>query len=123
MNESPLQGIPSSRSCEDLVQCVFNLNPLEVKIYQLLVAEGPLRADEVGKKVNRDRSTAYRCLRHLMTCNMCYKEQKYLEQGGYYHLYTAEPPEEVQKKLETCIEDWHGKMKTAVDAFVEKFDI
>jgi predicted transcriptional regulator len=38
-------------------------------------------------------------------------------------LYTAEPPEEVQKKLITCIETWHGKMKKAVDEFVERFDL
>ncbi len=122
MRDTPLQGIPSSERCEELVQCVFNLSPLEVKVYQLLVKEGPMRADDVGKKINRDRSTAYRCLRHLMGCNICYKEKKFLDKGGYYYTYTADPPKEVKVKLEQSITDWNNKMKKAVEAFVNKFN-
>ena len=122
MISPPLQVISaSSTTCNELLQCIFNLNPLDIEVYSVLVKDGTMRANEVGNKINRDRSTAYRCLQHLMTCNICYKEQKYLDKGGYYYLYSAEPPEEVKNKLEVCMENWHERMKMAVEEFVDKF--
>ena len=116
-----IQDLSASISCENLLQCFFTLNPLEIKIYRILAKEGPMRVDEIANKINRDRSTAYRCLRRLLTCNICYKEQKYLDKGGYYHLYTAEAPEDVKKKLEQCIANWQDQMTKATEDFLDKF--
>ena len=98
----------------------MNLNPLEVLAYETLADKGPMRADELAKEIGRDRSTAYRCLRHLISCGICHKRTTTIERGGYFHIYVAEPPEEVKKKLEECTEQWYRKMKDAIDYFSKR---
>jgi predicted transcriptional regulator len=105
------------KHCEDMLQCVFNLNPLEVRVYRLLLAEGPLMAEEVADRVKKDPSTAYRCLRSLMACRICYKEQRNRAAGGYYFLYFAEGPDEVRKKLRECLVDWSDQMHSLINEF------
>jgi predicted transcriptional regulator len=105
------------KHCEDMLQCVFNLNPLEVKVYRLLLSEGPLMAEEVAERVEKDPSTAYRCLRSLMACRICYKEQRNRQAGGYHFLYFAEGPDEVRKKLKECLVDWSEQMNTLIAEF------
>ena len=117
------QAIPGSGECRELLQCVFNLNPLEVEIYSLLVKKGPMRTDEVAEKINRDRSTAYRCLRHLISCNLCYKKRQCLEAGGHYFMYFAQPPREVKEHLEECVDCWYKRINETIDKFINKFEV
>lgn len=123
MNYPKMQIIPGSGTCRDLLQCVFNLNPLEVKIYSILVKEGPMRSDEVAEKINRHQSTAHRCLRHLVSCNICNKERHYLEMGGHYYVYSANPPGKVKESLEICIDAWHRKIHSNIEEFINKFEV
>jgi predicted transcriptional regulator len=118
MSERAPPGLPATRSqCDDILQCVMSLNPLEVLAYETLVEKGPLKADELAKEIRRDRSTAYRCLRHLISCRICYKETRSIEKGGYFHIYIAESPDKVKTKLEECTEQWYRKMKDAIKSF------
>jgi predicted transcriptional regulator len=98
----------------------MSLNPLEVLVYETLVTKGPLRAEELAEEIGRDRSTAYRCLRHLISCRICYKETRTIDKGGYYHVYIAETPDNVKTKLEDCTEQWYRKMKDAIDNFSKR---
>lgn len=123
MKYPPAQLIPGSGECTELLQCVFSLNPLEVEIYSILVKEGPITANEVAERINRDRSTAYRCLRHLMSCNLCFKKRQFLEMGGHYYIYSAQPPEEVKVHLEECVDSWHRRINETIEEFINKFKV
>ena len=107
----------SQNKCDDILQCVLSLNPMEVASYKALVKNGPMKAEELGTLLGKDRSTAYRCLKRLTSCGICTKETHYMEKGGHYHVYTAVPPLTVKIKLKDYTEDWYKNMCEAIDGF------
>ena len=104
-------------SCRDIIQCIFDLNELEIKIYRYLTKKGPKTAEDIGKALNKDRSTAYRALRQLQSCRILYKKNVSLEKGGHQHLYYAIEAEKVRDEMEEMLEEWITKMRQAVKKF------
>ena len=107
----------AKNKCNDVLQCVLKLNSLEVTSYKLLVDRGPMRSDELAGFIGKDRSTAYRCLKHLISCGICTKDAMTIESGGRFHVYTAVPPETVKVKLKECTEQWYHRTCAAVEGF------
>lgn len=105
--------------CRDLIQCIFDLNQFEIKTYRFLTLEGPKSAEEIGKILGKDRSTAYRALRQLLSCRIVYKKTVSLEKGGYQHMYYAIEAEKVREEIEALLEVWIKKMRQAVKSFPE----
>jgi len=106
--------------CRDVLQCIFDLNPLEIKVFRILNRGGPMSANEVALKTEKDRSTAYRSLRNLQACRIVYKETDNLDNGGYRHIYHVVNPREVQKEMEVCLRDWYKKILGVVQRFPEE---
>ena len=100
--------------CEDVIKCVFDLNSLDVEVYKILQKMGKERADEIAKEMKKDRSTVYRSLQKLNCCGVCEKETKYLEKGGYYHIYSCNDISETKKNLNKCIDNWYKQMKETI---------
>lgn len=107
-------------TCQDLIQCAYNLGEFEVLVYYTLVESGPMRADELAVIIGRDRSTVYRSLQKLMTCGMVYRETKSMEKGGYYHIYKAISKKDLKEKLEKCVNDWYSRMQDVLKKFLEE---
>ena len=108
-------------TCEDVMQCFFNLNEFEIMIYTKLLNEGPKRSDDLAKKVKKDGSTVYRALQKLISSGICFRETKTIDRGGYYHVYVAVSHYIVKKKMKDCINQWNTSMKKALEEFDEKF--
>lgn len=104
-------------SCDDAMECFFHLSSLETDAYRILVKDGPLTVKELGSHLNRDRSTAYRALKGLLSAGLVYKETKTIEQGGYYHVYAALDPAMVKSEMGNMIDQWYEKMKDALNKF------
>ena len=101
-------------SCDDVTKCVFDLNNLDINVYNKLKRYGEMRADELAKKIDKDRSTVYRSLQKLTCCNLCLKETKNISKGGYYHIYRCKDISEAKKELENCIDKWYYQMKKTI---------
>lgn len=108
-------------TCEDVMQCFFNLNEFEMKLYLTLVKTGPNNPNQLSKKVKKDQTTVYRALQKLISCGICFREKKTIKRGGYYHVYSAISPEILRKKLKDCINQWNMNMETALSEFDVKF--
>ncbi len=54
-----------------------SISPQSVKVYNLLIKNGPLLADQIGKKINILPNTAYRNLKELMSLGFVEKSTKY----------------------------------------------
>ena len=117
----PQKMFSGAATCEDVMQCFFNLNDFEIMLYRRLVKEGPQRSDDLAKGVGKDKTTVYRSLQKLISCGICFREKKTIERGGYYHVYNALSPKLVKKKIHDCMEQWNLGMKKAMDEFDEKF--
>lgn len=98
-------------NCDTVIQCILGLNKLDIKVYKTLKQTGEIRADELAEKLKKDRSSIYRSLQKLACCRLCIKEQRNIENGGYYHIYRFSNIAKIKKELEGKIDNWHKKMK------------
>ena len=108
-----MRSISSSQEmcCDDVIKYIYNLNLLDIKVYKKLCTTKELRANELAKMINKERSTVYRSLQRLCKCELCKKKTNTIEQGGYYHTYIAVDKKYIKKDLEKCIKEWSQKMK------------
>lgn len=116
MEIKPMQ---TPMKCDDAIKCVFNLNKLDLRVYKKLKELGPLRANELAKYLNRERSTVYRSLQKLSKCGICRKITKTLDQGGYYHVYKCDSIENIQKQALACLDSWYNNVKETLDTLNE----
>lgn len=100
--------------CNDIIQCIFDLNELDTRVYKELQKTKDVRPQSLAKKLNKERSTVYRSLQKLTCAGLCTKKTKTIDSGGYYHTYACKKNTEIQKQLERCIDDWYKKMKTTI---------
>jgi len=97
--------------CNDVIQYIFDLNKLDIEIYQILKKIKKTRPQTLSKKLSRERSTIYRSLQKLNKVGLCTKKTNKIKTGGYYYTYEINNSEKIKKNLEHCIENWYKKMK------------
>lgn len=114
-----MKSIPSYEniSCKDIMQCIFELNKLDLEVYKKLKELEKSRADILAKKLNKDRSTIYRSLQKLTSYGLCTKKTRTIETGGCYHIYWCNDSKQVRKEIESCIDEWHISMKNTLKKF------
>ena len=103
--------------CDDVIQCIFDLNVLDLNVYRKLRDVGESRADDLAKRMDKERSTVYRSLQKLASCGLCIKKTNTIETGGYYHTYSCVDAKYVKKKTELCIDKWYKSMKEMTQLF------
>ena len=103
--------------CRDVIKSVFELNKLDLDVYKKLKEIKESRADILAKKMSKERSTIYRSLQRLTSCNLCTKKIKTIEKGGYYHTYSCNDPKQMKKEIESCIDQWYKLMKDTLKDF------
>ena len=107
--------INSNICCDDVIQCIFNLNSQDIIVYKKLKETVKIRADDLEKLLKKDRSTVYRSLQRLTCSGLCLKETKNIQQGGYYHVYFCAKSNEVKENLQNCIDNWYKKMTKTIE--------
>ena len=107
--------------CDDVIQCIFNLNTLDLKVYKKLKQTGENRADKLAKQLNKERSTVYRSLKKLTCTGLCIKKTKTIKKGGYYHVYTCDDLKKTKEKLENCIDEWYKKMNNTIKELEKEY--
>lgn len=122
-NNDEVQEIPSSIpemihgdfNCSDIAKCVLGLKNLDLETYKLLVSHGQMTAEKLGELLNRERSTAYRSLQNLMSCQLVYRDTKIIEGGGYYYVYIALDPCKLKEMIKGNIDIWYEKMNSMIE--------
>ena len=124
MNRFPAEPkiASTAENCTDLLRCIYNLTDLDTEVLRHLIKEGPRRAEDLADALGRDRSTVYRSLQKLVSCQVANKETKSLDRGGYYHEYTAVPRDLLRERLSHCIEEWHSRVTGLLEGFDEDMD-
>lgn len=101
--------------CDDIAKCILGLKNIDIDSYKVLVANGPMTAENLGERLNRERSTAYRSLQNLMTCGLVHRETRTILDGGYYYEYIALPPVRLKEMVKGNVDEWYDKMKNIID--------
>ncbi|WP_246985454.1 helix-turn-helix domain-containing protein [Halorientalis marina] len=122
MPDSMAEMLRQDMQCEGLLECLHGLKDLDRECYQALAnAEEPLTVDEIGERVDRERSTAYRSIQRLLQTGLVSKEQVNYDQGGYYHVYYPTDPEEVADDMQRLLNDWYAQIGNLIGEFREKY--
>ena len=106
----------------DLLRCMYNLSDLDLEAMRLLLSEGPMKAEDLADRLGRDRSTMYRALQKMVSCQIVEKETRSLERVGYFHVYAVAPRDVLLVRLEHCVEVWYTRMKSLISHFDEDMD-
>ena len=104
--------------------CVFDIGEREINLYRYLIEKNKeMKAEEIAKEFNRDRTTIQRCLKKLMECQLVERKKKIIGKGGYYYTYKAISPEDAKKFIKVCFEDWYKRMSMAIENFEKDFKV
>lgn len=107
---------------EELLACVFGLNPLETAAYFTLLEHPGARMDEIADELDRERSTAHRAVQTLVDRDLATRETVPMPSGGYYHSYEAADPSDVRCRIEERIEAFEQVVQEHLDRFHEELD-
>jgi len=122
MVEALNRDLERDLECDDLLECLYELNDLDRQIYgHLSGADEPLTVDELAEAVERERSTVYRSVQRLLQFGLVKKEQENYDRGGYYHVYRVTDPDSVANQMRGQINDWYAQIGYLVGRFREKY--
>jgi predicted transcriptional regulator len=110
-----LFGEKKGLNCENAIKCFFDLSSQDLKVYRELLFKGPGTALEIGGRIGRDRSTAYRSASKLVENQLAVKKVRNRDGGGIFHVYEAVDPDDVQDLLKEAIEEWYVNVRSVVD--------
>jgi len=104
-------------NCNNVLECAFDINKADVEVYRKLKELGKSKVEDLAQKLNRDRSTVYRSLQKLVSCEICIKETRTIEKGGYYHIYSCTDIKQIKEKMKACIDEWYKHMENVLVHF------
>lgn len=91
---------------------VFGISETGLKVCLCLMKDGESTAADIAERLDIDRSTVGRQLNHLTDIGVLDKRQRLLKGGGYVHVYSPVPVEEVRTRLTVGLYAW---MEEALD--------
>ncbi|WP_276282459.1 helix-turn-helix domain-containing protein [Halorussus caseinilyticus] len=85
---------------------VFGISETGLKVCLCLMEDGESTAADIADRLGIDRSTVGRQLNHLTDIGVLDKRQRLLKEGGYVHVYSPVPVEEVRRRLTVGLLAW-----------------
>lgn len=123
MPDSMSEMLREDMTCEGLLECFHGLKDVDRDVFVLLVdASDPLTVDDIAGQTDRERSTAYRSVQRLMQAGFVQNEQINYDQGGYYHVYYPDNPDEIADDMQRMLNDWYAKMGRLIAEFRDTYD-
>jgi len=123
MPQSMQEMLRSDMECEGLLECFHGLTELDRAVFETLVeSETAMTVDEIGERVDRERSTAYRAVKRLEEAGFLEREQRTYDGGGYYHVFRPADPEGVADDMQRMLNDWYAQMGQLIGEFRDKYN-
>ncbi len=117
------EDLREEMDCLCLLESFHGLKDLDRDVFSTLTdSEEPLTVKEVGERVNRERSTAYRAVQRLLEAGFIREEQVNYQEGGYYHVYLVNDPDEVADEMQRMLNDWYAQVGQLIDEFRDEYD-
>jgi predicted transcriptional regulator len=123
MADSLQEMLKQDMKCESLLECFHGMGELEKQVFATIVESGEaLTVDEIGGRVDRERSTAYRAVKRLRDVGFIRREQINYENGGYYHVYEPVDADVIADEMQRLLNDWYAQMGQLIQEFRKKYD-
>lgn len=108
-------------TCTELLICLYDLKQTDTEILYDVARKDEATLDEIADSVKRDRSTVHRTLSKLVSLNLVYKRVKTLEEGGYYHVYSAVEEERIKDQARARVREITDGLEMLIDNFAADF--
>ena len=94
---------------------VFGLTDTGIEICLCVMEENEATVSDIADALDLDRSAVSRYVNDLVDVGLLEKHTRNLKDGGYVHVYTHNPPEEVEEKLTLGFYRWTAEAVHLVD--------
>jgi len=122
MPDALVADLEADMRCEDLLDCVHGLAAVDEDCFRLLAeADDWLTVDEIAGQLECGRTTAYRATQRLLGAGFVRKEQVPYDDGGYYHAYRAEDPDEIADDMLRIVNEWCVQTGELIHEFRNKY--
>lgn len=121
MREKSVREQLEETEFENLLQCLFGLNELDVRCYEKITKKDKTWTDELAEELGKDESTIHRSITKLIDVGLVDMEKIPYENGGYKHEYTMRDPEEAAQDMRLDICEWVKASYKMVDKFEEEY--
>ena len=102
---------------EQIMECVFGIQPHETRTYFRLLELQGSTVDELASALDRDASNVNRSLSTLCEKELVDRERRLLEGGGYVYQYFAVPIPEAQTTMHEAVDEWAETVHERIDEF------
>jgi predicted transcriptional regulator len=96
------------KDSDEIVFETFELNDLQREIFST-INDQQLTVKQIGKEVDRSRSTVQRALQEMLEKDLVLREGK--TDKTVYYVYTTLPMEEIRELTLDTISDWYEKVE------------
>jgi len=103
---------------EQVLQTVFDLRPVDLRVYEELLRHGESTSDDIAESISRHRSYVNRALTSLRRCGLVQRHRRLLSDGGFRYVYEPRSREEVRKELQIGIEQWANEAKSQIEKII-----
>ena len=101
----------------DVLSCVLGFSDMEAETFHLLT-EKELGILEIAEELDRDRSTAQRIVKKLISTGLISRRAISLKKGRKFR-YTAIPPSNIKQRLREELDQFCNKIGNQIDAMSE----
>lgn len=109
----------SEPSFEEVLACVFDLQPHEARTYQTLHDRPASTVEELAAALDRDRSNVNRSLTTLREKGLADRTRRLLDSGGQVYQYTATDIDETRELMHETLDAWAEYVHERIDTFGE----
>jgi predicted transcriptional regulator len=106
-------------SFEEVLACVFDLKPHEVRTYEVLQQHPSSTVEELATELDRDRSNVNRSLSTLREKGLAERTRRLLDGGGHVYQYTPTPVAETRELMHDTLDEWAAYVHGRIDEFGE----
>lgn len=106
-------------SFEEVLACVFDLQPHEVRTYEVLLDHPSSTVEELASELDRDRSNVNRSLTTLREKELAERTRRLLDSGGHVYQYTATDIEATRELMHDTLDAWASYVHGRIDEFGE----
>jgi len=122
MKDSISEQIQNNLDCEDILNCLFNLNELDKKCYEILQEHNEsLTVKQIANLLDRDQSTINRAISNLEEASLITKEKETYSKGGYSYIYSVRNSSDISNDMREIVQEWNNMVENVIDEFEEKY--
>ncbi|QCC51671.1 helix-turn-helix domain-containing protein [Halapricum salinum] len=107
----------SEPSFEEVLACVFDLQPHEVRTYETLLDQPASTVEELATELDRDRSNVNRSLSTLREKDLADRTRRLLDSGGHVYQYRATDIEDTRELMHETLDAWAAYVHDRIDTF------